>query len=341
MGEEKGVGSREGDVLSTDSQSRAPKLYGAKTLFWYLRLYFTMGIVAFATGSLWYQFINKLVPLEISLYGGARQALNQREAVWAIAALLVIGPAVFASAGVVRRAIRRNEIELGRGVRQWVSYLFLFYVAAIALGDLVTVLRYLISGDYSLRFFLKGSAILVITGWIFAYVWLGLRSKDALATSAIPRVMAIATAVVLVSSIIGGFFIVDSPILARAKAFDRQRVYDLQQVQQAIMNYSRINGALPDTLEALHEAGLAVKRSTEDPKTGEPYEYKIFEDGNYEICADFATDNRDDSGVIPRRSPYGRLFLHGAEHTCFQQSAVSDRRDPLGGQFNRPFPPGD
>ena len=306
------------------------KAHGAKVLFWYLRLYFTIGFVAVSTGSLWYQFINKLVPLQIAPYGGVGRGLSQREAVWAMAAILVVGPAMFASAVVIRNAIRRDEIELGRGVRQWVSYMFLFYVAAIALGDLVTVLRYLLTGDYSLRFFLKSLTILVITGWIFIYVWTGLRAKDALLASLFPRAMGLATAGALVASIVGGFFIIDSPTRARAKAFDRQRVYDLGQVHRAVMQHYTIHDTLPQSLAALQESGLVVERAVTDPKSGEPYEYRVINEIHYEICALFTTENREEDADTDYAGRGARPFLHGPERTCFEQAVFANpsRRGP-------------
>ncbi len=67
------------------------------------------------------------------------------------------------------------------------------------------------------------------------------------------------------------------------------------------------------------------KRTMEDPKTGDVYAYRIVNEEGFEICATFATDNREDDEGYSRAyrptGPYGRSFRHGAEHTCFTQKA--------------------
>ncbi len=53
-----------GPAVDSGAVSTRSKSYGAKMLFWYLRLFFTMGFSAAATATLWYQFINNRATAE-------------------------------------------------------------------------------------------------------------------------------------------------------------------------------------------------------------------------------------------------------------------------------------
>ena len=313
-----------------DSTNTANKAYGAKLLFWYLRVFFAMGFCACATGTLWYQFINKWFPLQISPYGGVFRPYADRAVIWGISTLFIIGPILFVFAAMLREAIKRNEVELHRGVRQWLTYVFLFIVVTVMVGDLITAVYYVLNGDYSTRFFLKVFTVLAISGWLISYVWLDIRSEDGLAGSALPRRMGIASAIVMLASLGVGFTLIDSPMLARAKAFDNQRASDIQQLQGGVQNYFNRYQRMPESLEELREEGMIRIYALEDPDTGEPYEFRVVNEQNpptgrrpirYEICAVFTTDNRDEEEEFyGPRGPYGSSFLHGAERTCFEQN---------------------
>jgi len=315
-----------GPAVDSGPVSTGSKSYGAQLLFWYLRLFFTMGFSAAATATLWYQFINKLFPLEVALYGrGVTRPYDERAVIWAISSLVILAPTFYVFAAILRKAIGRNEVELNRGVRQWATYIFLSIVAAIMLGDMITAVRYVLNGDYTTRFVLKVLTILVITGWLFSYVWLEIRSKDAFATSRLPRRMGITSAIVMLMSVATAFTLIDSPALAREKSFDRQREYDIQMLQYSVRNFYERHARMPESLEELHEEGYVHKRTMEDPKTGDVYAYRIVNEKEFEICATFATDNReDDKGnfrAYRPTGPYGGSYRHGAEHTCFTQNA--------------------
>jgi hypothetical protein len=302
--------------------------HGSKVLFWYVRYFFTLGFAAGATATVWYQVINKHFPLAITPYGVMRRSFRYQATVWAIAALIVVGPILFAFAVVIRRSIRRGEIELNRGVRPWISYGFLLLAAAVTITDVVTVFRFLINGDYSTRFFLKSLVILVVSGWIIIYLWMSLRAPDALAGSRVPRRMGVAAAIVMLVSIIAGFTLIHSPAMARARTFDLQRSFDLERIRYAVQQYYAEHSAVPASLDVLGEGGWVEKSSLTDPGTGESYGYRVIGNEQYELCATFSTDTREEQDdAADRYQPWGRdgrLHLHAAETTCFEFNARID-----------------
>lgn len=285
----------------TNIESRA--VHGAKALFWYLTLFFTLGLTAFNTGNVWFQYINKLVPLEVA-GGYVSRSFSQGSLKFAIASLLVATPVFFLFSWLIRRELSRGNLNPKLGVRVWISYVILFIAIAIAVGDLIATVFSVMNGDYTVRFILKSLSILVIVSWIFVYYYLELRSPNALVKTMLPRIFGIITAVVVVASFIGSFFLIDSPAVARARAFDQNRVNDLSQLSAAVEDHYRINQKLPATLDELTPTRAYLELS--DPKTNEPYKYKTTGAASYELCATFETESVNDE-----ETPY----MYGYEYT--------------------------
>ena len=176
---------------------------GPKALFWYLTLFFTLAITASSTGAMWFQYINKLFPKEVA--GTVHYSFSQGAVKYAIASLLIAAPLFFIFTVFIRRALVKKSLSTENHVRTWITYIILFLAIAIAVGDLITAVLGVLNGDFTPRFLLKVITILVITGWVFIYYWLELRSSDALAGSSVPKILGIISAVVVAVSFIGAF----------------------------------------------------------------------------------------------------------------------------------------
>ncbi len=292
---------------------------GPKALFWYLTLFFSLGLTAFNTGGLWFQYINKLFPQEV-VGGIVATAFNQSALKFNIASLIVATPLFFLFAYLVRRALKANNLDPKNKIRVWTTYIILFLSIAIAVGDLITTVYRVLDGDYTIRFLLKALSILIIVVWIFTYYWLEIRSAKSLADSKVPKTMAIVTAVVITLSFIGSFFIVDPPAVARARAYDRTRVNSLSEIRYTIENYYRQSGKLPASLEILREQNSYLGLT--DPKTQKPYQYNIKGDIDFELCAEFETSNRE---ITDQQDySYGPSFLHDSGLDCLELNIPLD-----------------
>ncbi|MEX0678400.1 MAG: DUF5671 domain-containing protein [Pirellulales bacterium] len=75
------------------------------------------------------------------------------------------------------REIRTSPEKAQSGVRRWLSFLSLFVGAVTIMGNVITVVFYLVEGDLTVRFLLKVGVLFVITGAIFIYLALTLRSE--------------------------------------------------------------------------------------------------------------------------------------------------------------------
>ena len=96
---------------------------------------------------------------------------------YAIASLVVAFPIYLVLSIRVNRALQREPAKRGSRIRKWLTYMTLFIAASIIIGDLISVLYGLLSGDLNARFFLKSLTVLVIAGVIFGYYAWELRDE--------------------------------------------------------------------------------------------------------------------------------------------------------------------
>jgi len=299
------------------------KQHGAKTVFWYLSLFWTMATVAFATGAVWFQVINKFFPVEIGYSVGP--AFNQYAVKGAIAALIVGAPAFFLFAWLIRKAINRDEIQLKKGARQWISYLILFIVVATALGDIIQTILAWLNGNFTTPFLLKSLVILLITGWIFTYFWQSLRSDDGLRHSSFAKIVVVISAVLIAATLIIGFTMVETPSTAQAKAYDNRRLEDLNQIQGTVDSYYSTFNKLPTSLDAL----TTISRVPADPKTNQPYTYQIITKTSYKLCAVFETTNKNTETNQITKPDYGvGFFEHTTGENCYALLVTTDYKSP-------------
>lgn len=95
-----------------------------------------------------------------------------------LATLIVAYPLFLLAWSYLLREIHQSPEKAHSGVRRWLSFLSLFVGAVTIMTDVICVVYYLVEGDLTLRFLLKVLALLVVTGSIFLYLSLVLRSES-------------------------------------------------------------------------------------------------------------------------------------------------------------------
>ena len=99
-----------------------------------------------------------------------------------LATLLVAYPLFLIVWWYLLREVRLAPEKAKSAVRRWLSFLSLFVGAVTIMTDLICVVYYLVEGDLTLRFLLKVLTLFVITGVVFLYLALVLRSESEAAT---------------------------------------------------------------------------------------------------------------------------------------------------------------
>ena len=133
------------------------------------------------------------------------------------------------------------------------------------------------------------------------------------------KIISLVAIVLVIATVIAGFFLAGSPQTARIKQADERRVSDLQQIGYALDSHYQSQKSLPDTLAGLN---VDVKFLPTDPITSAPYEYRKTNDTQYELCATFDTEAEK-----PRPGEYFgidqsyNIRFHSAGYNCFTLSA--------------------
>ena len=165
--------------LDTDFPVPVPRrkpYLSAREAFMYLVMFFTLYTSAIAFGTLLFQYVNRWLPDPINnpyYYDGTLSAIRN-----ATAALIIAFPVFLFVARSLYGAIRKDPEKRASKVRKWLTYLTLFVAAGVIIGDLITLVNYLLSGELTLRFVLKVVIVLGISGTIFGYYLWDLRQEE-------------------------------------------------------------------------------------------------------------------------------------------------------------------
>lgn len=282
---------------------------------------FYLSTIGFIT--LYIQYINAAFPDPLTYYftsiaGGVR---------WSTSVLFVAVPAYLLSSWFLAKDLEAIPEKRDLKLRKWLVYFTLFVSAITIIVDLMIFVYNFLNGELTIQFFLKVLTVLLVAVAVFGYYLWDLK-RSAKKTN-ILKILAAVLSVVVLASIILGFFIVGTPSDQRNRRFDDQRLSDLQLLQGQIVDYWIRKNSLPAELVKLEDniSGFAVPL---DPATKQSYEYKIISPLSFELCAMFAKPSQETAGIGRKEmiyatpySPYGGLqqnWNHEAGRTCWTRT---------------------
>ncbi len=148
---------------------RQPYL-SAREAFFYLVLFLTLYVSSISVGTILFQLINRWFPdpLQNAYYFESIAATART----ATASLIITFPIFLFMSWLIHGIMTRDPDKRGSKVRKWLTYITLFIAASVIIGDLITLVTNVLSGELTLRFVLKVIVILAIAGTIFgSYLW--------------------------------------------------------------------------------------------------------------------------------------------------------------------------
>ena len=268
----------------------------ARQAFQYLLLFLALYLSAWQGGYLLFALIEHLLPDAID---GLRAPLEGGGVRWAIALLVVTWLLYLWLARLIGTERRHQPMARLSGVRRWLTWMALLVSATVIVGDLATLVYSLLGGELSLRFTLKVGVVGAIAGSIFGWYLGELRADDgnppaaAANTHGLLRhgraVLTIATALLLalLVTVIG---LRSSPSQLRAERIDRLASADLQQLEQAIIQWQQTHDQLPPDLETLfQQPGQNLPR--QPAAGGAPYSYRRIDAQRFALCATYLSDS--------------------------------------------------
>ncbi|MDP2593253.1 MAG: DUF5671 domain-containing protein [bacterium] len=185
-----------------------------------------------------------------------------------------------------------SQMELGRldeMFKKWVVYIILFLSSLVVIGDLVTLVRYFISGEITSRFIYKVLTVLVVAllvGFRYGYT---LKEQPAFSSKKLGLVLGGVGIILVVGAICYSFSILGSPAEQRQLRLDDRSIQDLQTIQYQVINFWQQKEKLPATLGELSDpfSGWSLPVEPEFEK-GKTYEYSVKGPLQFELCATFS-----------------------------------------------------
>lgn len=294
--------------LAQGKQKNTPK-----DLFMHL-LHISMlyvSVVSFIT--LFFQYIDYLFPDQLNFYlAGILDSIHLSSA-----SLVIAFPVYLLSTWMLEKDFIVSPEKREFAVRKWLVFLTLFIASITIIVDLITLIYTYFSGDLTTRFFLKVALVLVVATVVFGYYLWDMRRKDEAQTARLQTIFGIVAFVVVLMTIAYGFILVGSPEQQRARRFDEQRVQDLQNIQNEIVNYWVQKDTLPKDLNDLTNS-ISGYSAPKDSRTKESYEYVVSGPLMFQLCATFETSTVNQStDRVYKYGVYGQSWDHSAGHVCF------------------------
>ncbi|MDR0564246.1 MAG: hypothetical protein LBG78_04840 [Azoarcus sp.] len=138
--------------------------------------------------------------------------------------------------------------------------------------------------------------------------------------STVTKRLAIAASAVVIASLIGAAFVLESPMTQRQRRLDERRLRDIQSIVRSVQSYAEKHNALPKDIAVLEEE-TEMRRPPADPVTNMPYEYKTLNESSFELCAVFSLSSSYESGRY-----YGDGYrAHAAGKQCFKYNKPASR----------------
>jgi hypothetical protein len=202
-----------------------------------------------------------------------------------LAILIIVFPVFLMLSRYWLKAMRREMSHWDTIIRKWLLYLVLFLASLTVIADLVTLVRYFVSGEITIRFILKVIAVLIVAGMVGWYYVRQVQGKD---NPKINGWIAIKSCVLVLAAIVWAFVVMGSPFTQRDLRLDQRRIEDIQSIQWQIISFWQQKEKLPTTLDELSNpiSSYMIPRDPEFQK-GRVYEYRKIDTMKFELCATF------------------------------------------------------
>jgi len=261
--------------------------------------------------TLFFQYVNHFFPDTLSTVYYYSSGPIQ----FALATLIVVFPVYVWAAWYLQKIYTVNPDLKESGVRKWLIYLTLFVSVFMIIGSLISILNSFLSGELTIRFFLKALSVLFVAAVIFSYYLLDIRE---ILTKTRRSVFRYGTIVLVLGLVIGTFFIIGNPAKQRALRMDDLRSQHLSNLKYSIDAYYAQLGKLPETLTNLNEPPYYFGGTVTDPETGAIYEYRSLGAGRmYELCAVFSVSSDDRNNSKVSYEPHMFSYEHDSGRHCF------------------------
>ncbi len=261
--------------------------------FFFLSLGVLIGLVTSVVSflGLFFETLNKRFPDVLNAnyqYGNLYYDYDSMRA--SLATLIIFFPVFLLVHYFWDKKIKKGLGEIDQIVRKWLIYLVLFLSSLVIVIDLVTLVRYFVSGEITDRFIYKVAITLLVALFIGFYYIFEIFNKKKIYGMPVGVGAAIKSSIFVILVIYFAFVVMGSPKTQRLARLDDIKINDLQTIQYQIINYWQQKEKLPSSLEELVNpiSSFYLPVSPEIDK-GITYEYKILDEKklSFSLCTTF------------------------------------------------------
>lgn len=303
----------------------------ARDGFIYLLSYATLLISSVSLNFLLRAITNRFVP---DTLGRVDFLVADDAAIIGFMAAVVIAFPIFVYLNfIANRMLKTGRMRSESGVRNWLLYLTLVAVILIIIWQIIQLFMGFLNGTLVAQSLIHSVITLAIAAAVLGYQWWHLRTFGGRGARRLGmgfKTFEWIVFIVVIGSVVGSFFIIDTPAVRRAKRLDEIRVERLGAIQTGIQDYYGWKGGpghqkLPANLDELisDPTVYIAEDGLVDPTTRERFEYRVTGSTTYELCATFETKftKEDDTSAVGSMqvepASTAQRFYHTAGRECF------------------------
>lgn len=267
----------------------------------------------------------------------------------ALATLIIFFPVFLIVSYFWKKFTNRGIGSIDALIRKWVIYVILFLSSLVVVIDLVTLVKYFISGEITSRFIYKILVVLVVALFVGFYYIFELQGRKKVFGFSVGLSATVKSCLFVALAVYFSFCVMGSPAQQRMLRLDDKRVGDLQNLQSQIINFWQQKEKLPKDLTELANplTGYSLPVPPEFEK-GEQYEYKVLAPLKFELCATFALpipkgwreygggaipmpymEGQDVAVSYPFPGGVNESWSHETGRTCFERTIDKDIYPPF------------
>lgn len=274
----------------------------------------------------------------------------------ALATLIIFFPIFLTVSFFWKKIINQGLGHLDEIIKKWLIYILIFVSSLVVAIDLVTLVKYFVSGEITTRFILKVVAVLLVALFVGVHYIFELKNINKFFGIPVGVGSAVKASIWVVLLVWFSFCVMGSPMKQRELRLDERRVQDLQGIQWQVINYWQQKEKLPEKITDLANplSGYSLPVEPEFEK-GKIYEYSIKDNTKltFELCADFALPmpkgwqeyNYNKGGIMPMAVREGATDVavsypypgggvneswdHQTGRTCFERTIDPEMYPPF------------
>lgn len=292
-----------------------------------------------------FESLNKKFPDALnSVYQYGYNSYNYETIRASLATLIIFFPVFLVISYIWVRECKEDIGYVNLTIRKWMIYLIMFLATLVIIIDLVTLVKYFISGEITLRFIFKALGALLVAFLVDFYYSFKMKniSFNSKQSKKWGMVCFVVSLILFFGLVVWSFFVMGSPAKQRAWRFDERRTSDLQSIQYQVINYWQQKEKLPASLSELSNpiSSYSIPVDPEFSKN-KVYEYIPKTNLTFELCATFTEDAPsglvESGGLIVYDARYSEKSIsaipasggneswnHGKGRTCFSRTIDTD-----------------